>query len=164
MVELERTYIVPLRKEIMKVPKYKRAKKAVKALREFLSKHMKSDNIKIGRHLNLFIWQNGIKNPPTKIRIHAKKYDDGLVRTELEGKTFEEPKKEKKKTGLAGKLEELTGKKGKLEKEKKEKLKTEVKVEKKIEEKKEKVKEGPIEKIEEKPIETKPVEKPEGEQ
>ena len=45
---LERTYNVPLRKEFLKVPKYKRAKKAVTALKQFLVKHMKSDNIKIG--------------------------------------------------------------------------------------------------------------------
>ena len=46
---LERTYNVPLRKEFLKVPKYKRAKKAVKALKQFLAKHMKSDNVKIGK-------------------------------------------------------------------------------------------------------------------
>ena len=39
-IVLERTYNVPLRKEWLKVPKYKRAKKAVTALRQFLVKHM----------------------------------------------------------------------------------------------------------------------------
>ena len=58
---LERNYIVPLRKEFMKAPRYKRAKKAVNALKEFLKKHMKSDNVKLGKNLNLEIWKNGIK-------------------------------------------------------------------------------------------------------
>ena len=33
---IERTYNVPLRKEYRKVPRWKRTKKAVKALKEFL--------------------------------------------------------------------------------------------------------------------------------
>ena len=33
---LERTFNVPLRKEFMKVPRYRRANKAVKALKEFI--------------------------------------------------------------------------------------------------------------------------------
>ena len=45
---LERTYIVPLRKEYMKVPRWKKSKKAVTALRQFLVKHMKSEEVKIG--------------------------------------------------------------------------------------------------------------------
>jgi ribosomal protein L31E len=36
---LERTYNVPLRREYLKVPRYRRAKKAVTALKEFVSKH-----------------------------------------------------------------------------------------------------------------------------
>ena len=40
-VELEREYIVPLRKGWLKVPKYKRANKSMKTLKEFIAKHMK---------------------------------------------------------------------------------------------------------------------------
>ena len=40
-IELEREYIVPLKRGSLKVPRYKRAKKAVKTLKEFLAKHMK---------------------------------------------------------------------------------------------------------------------------
>ena len=47
-----RTYTVPLRKEWLKVPKYKRAKKAVTALKQFLVKHMKSENVKLGKYVN----------------------------------------------------------------------------------------------------------------
>ena len=32
--KLERTYVIPLRKEFSKAPRYKRAKKAIKALKE----------------------------------------------------------------------------------------------------------------------------------
>jgi large subunit ribosomal protein L31e len=101
---LERTYNVPLRRRWMHVPKYKRAKKAVTTLKVFLEKHMKSDNIKLGKYLNDHIWKHGIKNPPHHVKIIAKKDDKGLVTAELEGAPVEE-KKETKKKGLAGKVE-----------------------------------------------------------
>src|SRR3989344_4558909 len=38
---LEREYIIPLRRTWLKVPEYKRGKKAVKAIKLFLVRHMK---------------------------------------------------------------------------------------------------------------------------
>ena len=100
---LERTYNVPLRKEFLKVPKYKRAKKAVKALKQFLAKHMKSDNVKIGKYLNDEIWKHGIKNPPHHVELNAVKDKEGLVTAELVGAPVVEKEgedKEEKKTPL----------------------------------------------------------------
>jgi len=94
---LERTYNVPLRKEYLKVPKYKRSKKAVSALKKFLKRHMKSNDIKIGKYLNLKIWEHGIKNPPHHVKINAAKDEKGLVRAELAGTPKEKKKDEKKK-------------------------------------------------------------------
>ena len=94
---LERTYNVPLRKEFLKVPKYKRAKKAVKALKQFLVKHMKSDNIKIGKYLNDEIWKHGIKNPPHHVKLNAVKDKEGLVTAELVGAPVERKKEDDKK-------------------------------------------------------------------
>ena len=109
--KLERSYTIPLRREIMKSPQYRRAKKAVTAVKEFLQKHMKAQEVKIGPQLNLKIWERGIKNPPTKIRIHAVK-EENVVRAELEGVEFKalqlKPKTEAS-TGLKGKLKSLVG-------------------------------------------------------
>ena len=85
---LEREYIVPLRKEWLKVPKYKRANKATKALKEFLAKHMKIYDrdlrkIKIDIDLNNEIRFRGMEKPPAKIKVKATKYDDDIVRVEL---------------------------------------------------------------------------------
>ena len=80
---MERTYNVPLRKEFQKAPKWRRTKKAVKALREFIAKHMKSDEVKIGKYLNLKLWKHGIKNPPHHIKVRAIKNDKGVVFVEL---------------------------------------------------------------------------------
>ena len=85
MAAIERTLTINIRREILKVPKYKRAKKAVTAVREFLQQHMKAtqENVKIGKHLNLKIWEHGIKNPLTRITVLAKKDDKGIVTAEL---------------------------------------------------------------------------------
>ena len=95
---LERTYNVPLRREYLKAPRYKRVNRAVSALRSFLQRHMKSDDVKIGKYANLKLWENGIRNPPHHLKINAVKYDTGLVVAELVGAPTEEkkPKKAKK--------------------------------------------------------------------
>ena len=72
----EQNYVIPLRREFQKAPRYKKAPKAMRAVREFISKHMKSDNVKIGKHLNEKVWKHGIKNPPSKIEVTAKKEKD----------------------------------------------------------------------------------------
>jgi len=81
--ELERTYTIPLRREFQKVPRYKRTKKAVTAVKEFLIKHMKAKEVKIGVFLNKELWKNGIKNPPHHVKVTAERDDEGIVRAEL---------------------------------------------------------------------------------
>ena len=83
----EREYVIPLRCEWKKVPRYKRAKKAIRAIREFLVQHMKIrdrdlNKIKIDKYLNEEVWFRGIKKPPAKIKVKAIKEED-IVRVEL---------------------------------------------------------------------------------
>jgi large subunit ribosomal protein L31e len=85
--ELERVYVIPLRKRLLKVPRYKRAKRAINAIKDFLVRHMRVENrdirkIKINSYLNEEIWHRGIKNPPAKIKVNAKKVA-GIVYAEL---------------------------------------------------------------------------------
>lgn len=87
-ITLEREYVVPLRKEWLKAPYYRRAKKAVKALKEFLVKHMKIYDrdlrkVKVDIYLNNEMRFRGMKYPPAKIKIKAIKYDDGIVEAKL---------------------------------------------------------------------------------
>ncbi|MFC2136339.1 50S ribosomal protein L31e [Bacteroidota bacterium] len=149
---LEREYNVPLRKEWLKAPMYKRGKKAVKALREFLQKHMKSDDVKIGSYVNELIWKHGIKNPPHHVKVKAVKYDDGVVKAELQGKEFKEAvkskPKEEKATGLKGKLQEVMGK----EETPTEEVKTEDKPKEAKKEDKPKPKKASAKKTEKKPV------------
>jgi ribosomal protein L31E len=125
---LERTYNVPLRRGFIKVPCHRKAKKAVKTLKEFVQQHMKVKTVKIGPELNMKIWARGIKNPPHHVKVTAIKRED-IAEVELEGikfKALKPKKKEEKKTGLKGKLEELTKKKEEPKKEE-QKKKTEPK-------------------------------------
>ena len=87
-VVLEREYIIPLRREWLKVPEYKRANKAVKAIKKFLVRHMKIydrdlKKIKIDILLNNEIRFRGMRKPLNKVRVIAKKFDNGIVRVEL---------------------------------------------------------------------------------
>ena len=88
-VVLERTYNVPLRRYFQKEKYYKRTKRAVSGLREFLCQHMKVEKyekdtkVKIGKYLNQLIWKNGIKNPPHHVRVKVTKDDKGIVFAEL---------------------------------------------------------------------------------
>src|SRR3989344_6254936 len=91
MAELERTFTIPLRKEWLKAPKYKRAKRTISAVRDFLARHMKPVELKLGKYLNLEVWKHGIKNPPSRIRVTAKKDDKGVVVAELFGAPVEKP-------------------------------------------------------------------------
>lgn len=70
---IERTYIVPLRKRTELAPEYKRAKKCVKVLIDFIAKHMKCKDVKIGKYLNEYIWKDGIKNFPHHVEVKAIK-------------------------------------------------------------------------------------------
>ena len=87
-VELEREYVIPLRRKVQKAQRYRRAKKAIRVIREFLVKHMRVEErdlrkIKIDEYLNKEIWFRGIKKPPARIKVIAKKYSDGTVYVEL---------------------------------------------------------------------------------
>ncbi|MCK5283115.1 MAG: 60S ribosomal protein L31 [Nanoarchaeota archaeon] len=147
-IVLERVYNVPLRKEFLKSPRYKRSKKAITALRKFLVRHMKSDKVKIGKYANLNIWKDGIKKPPHHIKVVAKKDEEGNVFAELEGAPVEKPvETEKKKVGKEKAEKKETGKEEKKIEEGFKKL--EEKTEKIIEKKAEKGKEIQKEEIKE---------------
>lgn len=93
---IERTYNVPLRKEYQKVPRWRRTKKAVVALRQFLVRHMKSEQIKLSKELNEEVWKDGIRNPPHHVKISVTKDEKGVVHADLFGAKKKEVSIEKK--------------------------------------------------------------------
>lgn len=93
----EAEYIIPLRKETMKVAKYDRAKKAVIATRAFLKKHTKSENVLLGKELNKKLQERGRKNVTPRVHVKVIK-DEDKYKAELIGFPIEleKDKKEKK--------------------------------------------------------------------
>ncbi len=156
--KFERIYTIPLRREVKKAPRYKKAEKAIRTIRAFLVKHMKVpdrdiNKIKIGRWVNEAIWTRGIRKPPQKITIRAEKDSEGNVKVDLVSlppKFAVQEAKIKKKAAKITAKEEAKKEETKKKKEKEVKEKeTKEKEEKKEEEKKEKEK-SEQEKIEEK--------------
>ncbi len=84
MEEVERILNIPLR-DTKSTPRTRRAKRAVKEVREFVMRHMKvgEDQVWIDSSVNEKLWERGIQNPPSKITVRAIKFDDGLVEVSL---------------------------------------------------------------------------------
>ena len=74
----ERIYIIPLAKA-RKGPRTKRAKKAIRYLKEYMTRHFKPESLVITQEVNERIWQHGIQKPPRKLKVRATKNIDGLV-------------------------------------------------------------------------------------
>jgi len=155
----EREYVIPLRRELMKVPKYRRAGKSVRAIREYIAKHMKVpdrdvNKIKLDIYLNQELWFRGCKKPPIKIKVKAIR-DGDIVRVEL----IDIPEKLRFLKARQEKLHKKVDKKAKKEEEKKPETADEKKEaaedKKKKEEKKEveKEKAASVEKAQEKIME-----------
>ncbi len=118
MANLERVYTIPIAKDWLKVPVYKRAKKSIIGVRNFLTRHMKSEDIRLGKALNEAIWVHGMKNPPRKVKVNVTKDDKGVVRAELFGTALEqkaEAKAEQKTEAKETKQEKAEAKKAEVQ-------------------------------------------------
>ena len=73
----ERIYIIPLAKA-RKGPRNKWAKKSIRYLREFMTRHFKPESLIISQEVNERIWERGIQKPPRKIKVRVTKNIDGL--------------------------------------------------------------------------------------
>jgi len=91
-----RVYTVTLKQNTLTAPKWRRTKKAVTILREYLEKHTKSDDVRISRWVNERLWSKGGKNPPSKISVKVTKKKDNIMDVEL-AELSERAKREAKK-------------------------------------------------------------------
>ena len=78
----ERLYTIPLRITNW-VPRWKRTPRAVRFVREYITRHMKPDNVLIMPEVNEALWARGLKKPPRRIRVRATKNADGDVKIYL---------------------------------------------------------------------------------
>ena len=73
----ERIYIIPLAKA-RKGPRNKWAKKSIRYLKEFMTRHFKPESLVISQEVNERIWERGIQKPPRKLKVRVTKNIDGL--------------------------------------------------------------------------------------
>lgn len=107
---LDRQYVIPLRKAL-RAPRTRRAPKAVKVVQEFLMRHMKGAEVKLGTSLNEALWKDGIKNIPARIKVHAIRDDKNVVRCDLPEVAIRTEAEEKKAREVHEKEKQLAAEK-----------------------------------------------------
>jgi large subunit ribosomal protein L31e len=164
---IERIYTINLGKVLLS-PNNQRAKRAINMIREFATKHMKSENVKIEEEISHLVWARGIRHPPRKIRVKITKDDGNVIvsKYQEEKKAEETSKKSDKKSDDKKKGDKKSDKPKKVEEKKEEKKVEEKKTEekpketKKAEEKPKKEEKKEEKKVEEKKPEPKSEKKP----
>merc|ERR1711971_1150703 len=68
-----REYTINLHKRLHGITFKKRAKRAIKAIRTFTQKEMKTSDVRLDVKLNRAVWSNGIKNVPRRLRIQVQR-------------------------------------------------------------------------------------------
>jgi large subunit ribosomal protein L31e len=75
----EKVYTIPLRHVWTVTPRGKRAPRAVRDVRDYVARHMKSDEVAVSNEINSAIWSRSINKPPRKITVRAVKDKEGKV-------------------------------------------------------------------------------------
>lgn len=83
--EMEREYVIPLRASQHQPSRRRRAGHALETVRRFIVRHMKGapEDVWIDPRLNEFIWKRGIQHIPSKVRVKAISFEDGLIEVDL---------------------------------------------------------------------------------
>ncbi len=92
--ETERIYVIPLKKK--GYTSSKAAPTAMKRVKTYLTKHMKveENDIWIDESLNKAIWSRGKYKMPSKIRVKAVRFEDGVVEAYLPELEFTKSRRE----------------------------------------------------------------------
>ena len=80
---ITREYTIHLRKLLHGIGYKKRAPRAVKEVKEFAKKMMKTEDVRVDTKLNKFLWSQGIKSVPGRVRVRlSRKRNDDEEATE----------------------------------------------------------------------------------
>jgi len=74
-----RIYTVPLR-DAYRAPWSKRAKVAIRLIREFVVRHVKAQVVKVSPALNEIIWARGIRKPPRRVKVKVSLTEEDGVK------------------------------------------------------------------------------------
>ena len=92
--EIERIYVIPLKK--IGFISSKAAPTAIKRVKKYLKHHMKveEEKIWIDDSLNNSLWSHGKYNMPSRVRVKAIKFEDGVVEAYLPELEFKKSRRE----------------------------------------------------------------------
>ncbi len=71
--EVTRDFTINLHKRIHKIQFKKRGKRAINEIRRFAQKQMWTKDVRLDSELNHYVWQDGIRDIPNKVRIRISK-------------------------------------------------------------------------------------------
>jgi len=73
-----REYTVNLHKRLHKVTFKKKAPRAITEIKKFATQMMGTNDVRVDTLLNKFVWSQGIRNVPTRVRVrlHRKRNED----------------------------------------------------------------------------------------
>jgi large subunit ribosomal protein L31e len=74
----ERIYTIPFRR-VWATPRGKRTPRALRMLRDFVKRHMKTEKVEISNEVNQQLWARGITKPPRQIKVRLVKDKEGRV-------------------------------------------------------------------------------------
>mmetsp|Transcript_34209 Transcript_34209/g.97779 ORF Transcript_34209/g.97779 Transcript_34209/m.97779 type:complete len:122 (-) Transcript_34209:146-511(-) len=68
-----RDYTVHLHKLLHKIQFKRRAPRAIREIRKFATKQMATKDVRIDTKLNKFVWSQGIRNVPRRVRVRMSR-------------------------------------------------------------------------------------------
>ena len=70
---VSRDYTIHLAKRTHKTTFKSKTPKAVKVVKDFASKAMKTKDVRLDTKVNKFLWSQGVRNPPKRIRVRLSR-------------------------------------------------------------------------------------------
>ena len=80
----QKSFTIPLRKEFQQSAPLRRTPRAVKAVKAYLVRHCKVDEVRLGARLNESLWTRGIRHPPARVTVDVT-VEDCVAKAELQG-------------------------------------------------------------------------------
>ncbi len=67
--EITRDHTINLHKKIHKITFKEKAPRAIREIKKFAKSQMGTEDVRIDTNLNKFIWSNGVRNIPKRVRV-----------------------------------------------------------------------------------------------
>jgi large subunit ribosomal protein L31e len=85
LTTITRDFTIHLHKRLHRTQFKKKAPKAIKVIKDFTSRIMKTKDVRVDSKLNEFIWSKGVRNVPYRVRVRLsrKRNEDENAKEEM---------------------------------------------------------------------------------